>query len=320
MKIQNFITGINVQNKVHKQKTQNINFKSCEFGDAIKVEEINYNGTKIPYVYEKKRNVDLSENDYLKDSIARAFRDDELFDNKKDIVDFYYSKYDDNDIVSQQEKLPSVNDDYLLNKNLQINRNKDFETDIIEYPQHLYKKIVVEKDPFDYSEMLPKMFPLNKNKEAYKKIDEMSYLKKGDKLIYSFEISECLLDKYKKNHSLSEMEKILPFCKYSYYYNPQITLEGFDSFYMDKYFELKKDKKIKNTKDFEKIINFINSDYRGFSKYTIDLVTDLSQNASLDEVLELCKAKKIRVLSEWDKNEYYEELSGELNTKKQQIL
>lgn len=305
MRIQRIFTQKQNINNQQRQRFQKINFGNNEFDDNIKVREIDYKGSKIPYVYMEKKSSNRTDNKDIENSLKLAFRDDELFDNKKDVVDFTYYHYDDNDVVSQKPILLSASDDYLLSRKIKTNRNKDFEVDIT-YPQYLYKKIEVEKDPFDYTKLLP---PTQKSKLAdiYRTIDKMSYLKKGIKDIYSFEISEYLLDMYKKNCSLSDMKEILPFTKSAEYYDckKSMIFEEFSSFYIDKYFELKENKKIENVKEYKKILNFLKTGHRGYADLVIDMVTDLSQNASLEKILDIFNKQDCRVYSETNKEECY---------------
>ena len=314
MRIQQFTIFTPKTNNLQTSKSQRLHFGNKPCGDEYRVKEVDYKGSKIPYVYIDNDYKSSLGDDELEKSIRTAFRDDEIFDDKKDSVDSLYRHYDDNDVVSPKEFYIKANDDYLLKRNLLINRNKDFEVDI-SYPEILYKRIKVEKDPFDYTKMLPKQTKINAIKDAYKQIDEMSYLKKGDRLIYSFELSECLLDKYRRKHPLSEIKKMLPYAidtSYVIYNKKEYKTENFDNFYIDKYFDLKDSKKIKNTTEFDKIMKLLKSGYRGMDKYVIDLIADLSQKASLDEVLDVWEREKICCESSWNIKNCYDEIFEKL--------
>ena len=129
---------------------------------------------------------------------SAIFRDDELFDEEKDFQDAEYRKYDSNDLINYSKPKLHIPEEYYMAKGSKFNINKEYETILAPIdPNNL------ENEPDNGTLDIEHGYVPHA-----KELDELSYLNKAGRPIYSFALNDALIEKAKDNYSIQAITTV----------------------------------------------------------------------------------------------------------------
>ena len=171
---------------------------------------------------------------------SAIFRDEELYDEEKDFQDVEYRKYDSNDLENYSKPKLHIPEEYYMAKGSKFNINKEYETILAPIDSNNFENgtdngiLDIEHGYVPHA----------------KELDELSYLNKVDRPIYSFDLNDALIEKAKDNYSIQAITTVANSSKLS----DSDGNERFDSALFEKGFRLVDSAFIENLDDVETLM------------------------------------------------------------------
>jgi len=201
MKIHNILGQIQFTNNYSSNKTQKTS-EHTNVKDSIDTciyaeNEDKDNCIPISYFWADMQPEKLSAEQ--ENAIARAaiFRDDELFDAQRDILNFRYMQYDANDVTPVEPFNCKIADDYSMERGIYHNPSRDIDT------------FVVIQSPADFYHSEGDLY-------ARRAIHNLCDLNVSDQKVFSFTLSHYLHKKNNEGYSLNSIEQITDAAKLTF--------------------------------------------------------------------------------------------------------